>query len=89
MPYDDFVAVPISSKINHLKKDEILIDNNDFEDGSIKQTSKLMIRKTFIVSKKVVIKKYGTIKSDSFEKYHYSFCKYFECQNTKNLEVVV
>ncbi len=61
LPYDDFVGIPISSKINNLKEDEIIINNIDFENGSIKTTSKLMIRKTFVVSKKVVVKKYGTL----------------------------
>jgi len=79
LPYDDFVAVPISSKIDNLKADEILIDNNDFINGSIKEVSKVMIRKTFVVSKKVVIKKYGSLKTESFEKYHNEFCKYFGC----------
>lgn len=83
LPYDDFVGIPISSKIDNLKKDEILLDDSDFEDGGIMQTSKLMIRKTFVISKKVVVKRYGTVKNDSFIKYHNCFCKYFGCQNAK------
>ncbi len=79
LPYDDFVAIPISSKIEKLHDDEILIDNVDFFDGEIPKTSKLMIRKTFVVSKKVLVKKYGSLKKESFEKYHNSFCKYFRC----------
>jgi len=81
LPYDDFVAIPISSKIENIKEDEILIQNNDFQDGSIKKISKLITRKTFVVSKKVVIKKYGTLKNSSFVKYHNSFCKYFGCND--------
>jgi mRNA interferase MazF len=80
LPYDDFVAIPISSKIDNLKQDEILIDNSDFEDGSIKKISKLMIRKTFVVSKKVVIKRYGTLNKKSYEIYLAAFCKYFGCE---------
>jgi len=83
LPYDDFVAIPISSKIDKLKEDEVLINNSDFKDGNIKKDSKLMIRKTFVVSKNVVVKKYGTLKTDSFKKYHSSFCKYFECNSRK------
>ena len=79
LPYDDFIAIPISSKIENLKKDEYLIDNNDLQSGQIAKKSKIMIRKTFIVSKKVVIKKYGTISNIAFEKYHHYFCKYFGC----------
>ena len=79
LPYNDFVGIPISSKIEKLKDDEIIIKTDDFQDGGIVKTSKLMIRKTFIVSKNVIVKKYGAIKSDSFIKYHNSFCKYFGC----------
>jgi len=81
LPYDDFVAIPISSKVDNLKEDEMLIDNSDFIDGGIKKVSKVMIRKTFVVSKKVVIKKYGTLKAESFKKYHNDFCKYFGCMS--------
>jgi mRNA interferase MazF len=83
LPYDDFVAIPISSKIKDLKEDEVLIDNSNFKNGNIARKSKLIIRKTFVVSKKVVIKKYGTISNDSFKKYHNNFCKYFGCNNDK------
>jgi mRNA interferase MazF len=79
LPYDDFVAIPISSKINKLKSDELIVENRDFQDGAIPKVSKLMIRKTFVVSKKVVLKKYGRVKEDSFNKYHHSFCDYFGC----------
>ena len=36
-------------------------------------------RKTCVVSKQVVLKKYGILKEDSYLKYHESFCKYFGC----------
>jgi len=79
LPYDDFVAIPISSKIEYLKEDEVLFDNAAFEIGAIPIKSKLMIRKTFVVSKKVVQKRYGTLKGSSFRYYHKLFCKYFGC----------
>lgn len=84
LPYNDFVAIPISSKIANLKEDEILIDNSDFKDGKISRNSKLMTRKTFVVSKDVVIKKYGTLKEESFIKNHNNFCKYFGCNDEQN-----
>ena len=79
LPYNDFVAIPISSKINSLHEDEVLLDNSKFEMGKIPKNSKLMIRKTFVVSKDVVVKKYGTLSKESFKYYHELFCEYFGC----------
>ena len=39
--------------------------------------SKLILRKTFVVSKSAVIKKYGTVKEDFFKYTKKQFCKYF------------
>ncbi len=79
LPYDDFVAIPISSKINSLQNDEVLLDTSDFTEGVLPVVSKLMIRKTFVVSKKVVLKKYGSLNEAAYTKYHKLFCEYFEC----------
>ena len=81
LPHDDFIAIPISSKINNMHEDELLIDNINLLDGNIPKTSKLMIRKTFVVSKEVVIKKYGTLDNKSYATYNKAFCKYFGCNN--------
>ena len=81
LPYDDFIGVPISSKINNLYIDEHLIYNQDFNTGSIPKKSKIMFRKPFVVSKSVVVKKYGSLTIESFAKYHQLFCKYFKCQS--------
>ena len=51
LPFDDFIAIPISSKIGNMTKDEILIELKNFENGSIPVKSKLILRKTFVVSK--------------------------------------
>ncbi|MEA3383857.1 MAG: type II toxin-antitoxin system PemK/MazF family toxin [Campylobacterota bacterium] len=79
LPYDDFIAIPISSKIDNLKKDEFLLTSEEFKIGNIPKKSKMILRKTFVVSKKVVLKKYGTLSEDSFNKYKSEFCKYFHC----------
>ncbi|MBU0721338.1 type II toxin-antitoxin system PemK/MazF family toxin [bacterium] len=79
LPHNDFIAIPISSKIQNMQDDEIIIGNVDFIDGTIPKTSKLMLRKTFVVSKDAVLKKYGTLNEESFKKYHNSFCNYFYC----------
>jgi len=83
LPHDDFVAIPISSKIDKMYEDELLIKNENFREGSIPKISKLMIRKTFVVSKQSVVKKYGTLNKESYEVYHNVFCKYFGCDNNK------
>ena len=79
LPYDDFIAIPISSKIEQLNNDEYIVDNDDFEKGSIPKKSKLILRKTFVVSKDVVLKKYGSLNKNSFDKYQEKFCRYFGC----------
>ena len=79
LPYNDFIAIPISSSIDKLYEDEYIINNIDLEIGSLPKESKIMVRKTFVVSKDVVIKKYGTINQNSFKKYHKVFCNYFGC----------
>ncbi len=81
LPFNDFIAIPISSKIENLNYDEIIIDNSDFENGNLPKKSKLIIRKTFVVSKSVVIKKYGKLYDKSFKNYFYKFCEYFECKD--------
>jgi len=80
LPYNDFVAIPISSKINKLHKDEVIISNDDLDSGLLPKTSKLMVRKTFVVSKEVVLKRYATITQKSYIKYHKIFCNYFGCK---------
>ena len=42
LPFDDFIAIPISSKIGNMTKDEILIELKNFENGSIPVKSKLI-----------------------------------------------
>lgn len=79
LPFDDFIAIPISSQIDKMHEDEFLIQSNNLENGTLPKSSKLMIRKTFVVSKKVVLKKYGTLSEDAYVKYHQSFCQYFGC----------
>lgn len=79
LPFDDFVGIPISSQIIQLHTDEVLITPADFCDGLLPKSSKLMLRKPFIVSKKAVIKKYGTLSSSALNRYQQLFCQYFQC----------
>ena len=81
LPHNDFIAIPISGKIQNLQEDEFIIEAIDFDRGSLPVGSKLMIRKTFVVSKDVVLKKYGTPTNKSYRNYHQKFCNYFGCVN--------
>ena len=79
LPFNDFVAIPISSQTNKLQRDEYVITKDKFASGSIPKTSKIILRKTFVVSKDVVLKKYGSLQQIEFNKYHKLFCQYFNC----------
>ena len=35
LPYDDFVAIPISSQVRQLHTDEVTIEPSDFSEGGI------------------------------------------------------
>ncbi|MEA1053420.1 type II toxin-antitoxin system PemK/MazF family toxin [Lamprobacter modestohalophilus] len=79
LPFNDFVGVPISSRVNRLNQDEIVICQSDFVAGQLPKRSKVMVRKTFVISKQVVVKKYGTLSVDYFRRLHRAFCDYFGC----------
>ncbi len=79
LPHNDFIAIPISSQISKMQKDEMLLSRTDFQTGSIPKDSKLMLRKTFVVSKSVVLKKYGALSHHMYEHTHHAFCQYFNC----------
>lgn len=80
LPFNDFVAMPISSKIEKMHDDELILDDSDFESGTIPKRSKIMVRKTFVVSKNVIVKKYGELKMQKFQNCHERFCIYFGCR---------
>jgi mRNA interferase MazF len=79
LPHNDFIAIPISSKVHIQHSDEVLMDSKDFAEGNLPIHSKLMIRKTFVVSKDVVIKKYASLTQRAHRHYHQLFCNYFGC----------
>jgi len=65
LPYDDFVGIPISSQIRQVHLDESILEAVDFIEGGIPKTSKLMLRKPFVISKTAVIKKYGSLNQEA------------------------
>ena len=80
LPFDDFVGIPVSSQTTNLHADEVLLEQSDFSEGSLPKVSKAMLRKTFVISKNVIVKKYGTLTAESFDKFHAYFCRYFDCK---------
>lgn len=79
LPHNDFIAIPISSQISKMHNDELLLSLKDFQMGSIPKDSKLMLRKTFVVSKNVIAKRYGTLSPKAYTLAHHAFCQYFNC----------
>lgn len=79
LPFDDFIGIPISSKPIH-HSDELILSTQDFELGALPKTSKLIIRKTFVISKQVVLKRYGSVTPQKMKSINTAFCRYFECQ---------
>ena len=80
LPFEDFVGMPMSSKLDRLDDDEIVVDESDFTEGFIPKRSKAMVRKTFVASKQVVFKKHGKLSSQSFRQLYLAFCRYFGCE---------
>ena len=80
LPYNDFIGLPISSKIENLQIDEFIILNEDFERGKIPKISKIMIRKSFLISKNNIIKSYGRLNNQKFNEIKNRFCEYFKCK---------
>ncbi|MBC7193693.1 type II toxin-antitoxin system PemK/MazF family toxin [Marinobacter sp.] len=79
LSFDDFVGIPISSKVQTLQSDELLLQPDSLREGTLPERSKVMIRKTFVISKSVVIKRYGILEAGHFRAVYESFCRYFEC----------
>jgi mRNA interferase MazF len=75
--YSDFVGLPISSQLDFLHEGEFEIDNTMFSYGGIPKKSKLIVRKPFVVSKTVVVKKYGSLNQADFRIFQRLFCQYF------------
>lgn len=79
LPYNDFIGIAISSQTHNLHSDEILIEDAMLKNGSLPKTSKLMLRKSFIIDKDIILKKYSELKQEEFSKICKAFCKYHSC----------
>ena len=79
LPFDDFVGIPISSQISRLHGDEFVLEPSDMVSGVLPKRSKIMVRKTFVISRQVVVKKYGQVSGARFEQLHRDFCHFFNC----------
>ncbi|TDN95751.1 MULTISPECIES: type II toxin-antitoxin system PemK/MazF family toxin [Halomonas] len=79
LPFDDFVGIPVSSQTARLHDDESLLDPDDLATGSLPKRSKIMVRKTFVIAKPVIVKQYGQLSEMRFQQLHRDFCRFFGC----------
>ena len=79
LPFEDFVGVPISSQITKLHEDEFILESSDMASGVLPKRSKIMVRKTFVISRQVIVKKYGQLSDARFQQLHRDFCRFFGC----------
>ena len=81
LPFNDFIGIAISSQVEKMHEDEYIIDVDMLATGTLPKVSKVMLRKTFVVEKSLIIKTYGSLDNKSFEALKHSFCKYHRCEN--------
>ena len=79
LPFNDFVGIPISSQITRLHEDEFILEPTDMASGALPKRSKIMVRKTFVISRQVIVKKYGQLSAARFKQLHQDFCCFFDC----------
>jgi len=79
LPFDDFVGIPVSSQTATLYDDEFILDPSDLVTGALPKRSKIMVRKTFVIAKSVVVKEYGQLSQARFQQLHQYFCRFFGC----------
>ena len=75
---DDVLILPLTS---NLKRDGIIITEDDIEDGSIKKDSVVVVPKLTAIDSSLIIgsKFIASLKKDSFEKVKRELCLRLEC----------
>ncbi len=75
---DDLLILPLTS---NLKRDGIIITEDDIEDGSIKKDSVVIVPKLTAIDSSLIIgsKFIASLKQDSFEKVKSELCLRLEC----------
>ncbi|MCG5536027.1 type II toxin-antitoxin system PemK/MazF family toxin [Ectothiorhodospira mobilis] len=79
LPFDDFVGIPVSSQTAQLHDDESILEPFDLSIGTLPKRSKIMVRKTFVIAKPVIVKRYGRLSKTRFQQLHRHFCHFFGC----------
>jgi len=77
LPFEDFVGIPVSSKVNKLQSDEGLLEPDQLIEGELPKLSKIIVRKTLVISKAVIIKKYGKLTRSAFSGTSLGFLQIF------------
>jgi mRNA interferase MazF len=79
LPFDDLLVIAISSKTNQLFADEIVIDNKSLASGELPKISKIMLRKTFVIERNIILKKYGSLTTNAISNIKKEFCSFYNC----------
>jgi len=73
---NDIICLQLSTKI---KKNRIIITNNDLAEGKLKKDSVVVIPKNFTLNKSLLIKKIAKISDIKFNIIKEKFCKELSC----------
>ena len=84
LPFNDFIGIAISSQVEKMHEDEYIVENSMLSIGALPKVSKIMLRKTFVVEKSLLIKIYGSLDKQSFKALKHSFCNYHRCKDDIN-----
>jgi len=69
----------ISSQLSRHHDDEFVLEPSDMASGALPKRSKIMVRKTFVISCQVIVKKYGQLSDARLRQLHHDFCHFFGC----------
>jgi len=75
---NDFLILPLTT---NLKRDGIIINNDDIEDGSLKKESVVIVPKLTAVDSSLILKAHfiASLKTDSFRKIKNDLCLKLDC----------
>ena len=73
---NDILYLPLTT---NLKREGVLITNDDLEKGHLIQESVIIPSKLGVLSKKLLIKEVGMLKDETYRNIMKDLCNHFEC----------